>query len=221
MNSIAFFDFDKTIISHDTGYYFILFSLKKHFLRLVFALVLSPLAFTFFLSNKTRFIGNSIYLWLSTVGLSPKQLSELRANFIDYYLGLPQVTIYKVALIEINDHARQGHQVVIVSGASQWMLDAIVERTELPELKIVGSNELRLFDGMVSSFHCFGQNKIKQLEKTVNLKSYHRVFGYSDSSSDIPLLSICHTKYMVNPSKRCLANFRKAFDDDVQILYWI
>jgi len=220
MSSIALLDFDKTIISHDTGYHFILFSLKKSFLRKGFALLFSPLALILFLSSKTRFIGNSIYLWLATAGLSSRQLRELRAEFVEHYLHFPEVSIYKDALMRIKEHVNQGHKVVIVSGASQWMLDAIVERTELPELIALRSSEVRLLGGMVSSFHCFGQNKLKRLNKVINFQSYSWVVGYSDSSSDIPLLSVCQTKYIVNPNKRSLSNFKRAFNNDIQVLNW-
>lgn len=220
MNSLVLFDFDKTIISQDTGYAFILFSLQKSFLRKVFALLFSPFALVLFLSQKTRFIGNSIYLWISTAGLSLRQLRILRTNFIAHYLSSPKVCVYNDALMRIKTHINQGDQVVVISGASKWMLDAIFEQTQLPKIMILGSDENRLLGGMVSSFHCFGQNKVKVLEKKVNLQSYSSVVGYSDSSSDIPLLSLCHIKYLVNPSKRSLSCCKKTFKKDIQVLNW-
>jgi len=221
MNPIALFDFDKTIINKDTGLSFILYALKKNLLRYFFALLITPILLLFFLSNKTRFIGNSIYLWIATAGLSISGVRELRTNFINHYVNSPEVIIYKDALIKIEEHFEQGHQVLIISGASTWIVEGIIKTIDVPKLQILGSDEQRFFGGMVSRFHCFEQNKVKILDQLLNINDYSQIFGYSDSSADIPLLSICHNKYVVNPTQRSLIKFKKAFKTDVKVLNWV
>lgn len=218
---LALFDFDKTIISKDTGTHYVLFALKKNCWRFVFGLLLFPIAGLFFLFYNTRYIGNSIYFWITTVGLSVNEIKELRESFIDYYLNRPEVIIYNDAFDKIKSHCEQGHQVYIISGASQWMVEKIIEKTDLTEVFILGSDEQRFFGGMVSKFHCFAQNKITALNEVLDLKSYTKVIGYSDSSSDIPLLSICHRRYAVNPNRRSLKKFNKAFKADIKMLDWV
>ena len=221
MNPIALFDFDKTIINKDTGLSFILYALKRNFLRYFFALLITPVSFLFLISNKTRFIGNSIYLWVATVGLSKYGVQELRTNFINHYVNSPEFVIYKDALIKIEGHLEQGHRVLIISGASTWMVEGIIKTIDVPKLQVLGSDEQRLFGGMVSRFHCFEKNKVKILDQFLNLNDYTQIFGYSDSSTDIPLLSICHNKYVINPSKRSLIKFKKAFKTEITVLNWV
>jgi len=97
----------------------------------------------------------------------------------------------------------------------------VVQLIELPELKILGSSEQRFLGGMKSNFHCFEQNKVKALNESLNLNDYNQVIGYSDSASDIPLLSICHSKYIINPNQSSLIKFEKAFKTDMTVLNWV
>lgn len=221
MNTLVLFDFDKTIINKDTGFYFIRFALKRNVLRFLLALILSPFILLLILSNKTRFTGNSIYLWISTVGLSPCKIDKLRNRFIHCYLNSPEVFIYKDALIKINSHADKDHQILIISGASHWMVEQIIALRKFPNVNILGSSEQRFLGGMKSDFHCFGQNKVKALNKFLNINSYTKVIGYSDSSSDIPILSICQDRYIINPTKRSLIRFEKVFKANMSVLNWI
>lgn len=46
----------------------------------------------------------SIYLWIATTGLSISGIQELRTSSINHYVDLPEVMIYKDALIKIEEH---------------------------------------------------------------------------------------------------------------------
>jgi phosphoserine phosphatase len=45
-------------------------------------------------------------------------------------------------------------------------------------------------------------------------------FGYTDSAHDIPLLSHCRHRFLVNPSRRTARNVKKALPDRVTVLNW-
>ncbi|WP_196137837.1 HAD-IB family phosphatase [Aliikangiella sp. G2MR2-5] len=220
MNAAALFDFDKTIINKDTGFCFILYSLKRNYLRTILAILLTPLILPLFTSNRTRYLGNSVYLWISTFGLSPVRIEKLRQAFIDTFLSIDEVVIYQEALSRIDMHQIENERVVIISGSSQWMLEKIFKKIGYSGLTLIGSNETRFLGGMVSKFHCFAQNKLVQLERKLTIKDFNSITGYTDSSNDVPLLSLCSQKYLVNPNKRCLKRFQKSFGQDAKVLIW-
>lgn len=45
-------------------------------------------------------------------------------------------------------------------------------------------------------------------------------FGYTDSAHDIPLLSHCRHRFLVNPSPRTTHKVKKALPDRVTVLNW-
>jgi phosphoserine phosphatase len=45
-------------------------------------------------------------------------------------------------------------------------------------------------------------------------------YGYSDSAHDIPLLSHCRHRFLVNASPRTIGKVKAALDDRVTVLNW-
>jgi phosphatidylglycerophosphatase C len=217
---LALFDFDKTIISHDTGLEFIVYALKRNPIRFTLALIVAPLAFVFFIRNKYRFVGNSIFLWLGTIGLSKRKIIKLRRQFVDSYLQRSDVSIFPAAVDKIRSHQVKDEQVVIVSGASVWMIKKILNRMALDNILVVGSKETFFLKGMIAKEHCFSNNKLPMLKRQVDVSGYDEVFGYTDSFSDAPLLTLCSRKSLINPSLRHYQKFKKAFDSEFDILSW-
>jgi len=219
-NSIVLFDFDKTIINKDTGYEFILYSAKKNMLRAILLITLSPIAFFFFMSNKSRFIGNSIFLWLATFGMSQPATKRMQNLFIDSYLKSSDVKIYQNAIKQINYHNKLNHQVIVISGASEWMVNKVLEATNITVFKEIGTQEKRFLFGMVTGTHCYSENKARILDKLTSNIEVDYIACYSDSSADIPILSLSKNKYLVNPKKRCLIKFKREFGNDFSLLAW-
>ncbi len=218
--SAALFDFDKTIINKDTGLAFILFALLRHPARTLIAILCTPFAALCFASIKTRFIGNSIYLWIATCGLSLKETVFLRRQFIDFYLQQSSVTFFSEAIAALKEHTAKGQAVYIVSGSSTWMVKGLMQRLGFKDIVILGSEEKRFAGGMVANLHCFAENKVKKLQAYLADSESAFCSGYSDSASDIPLLSLCHNKHAINPSSRSKKKFIKAFGHDIKMLLW-
>jgi phosphatidylglycerophosphatase C len=221
MKSAALFDFDKTIVSKDTGFEFILFALKRNKLRALFAIIALPFALLFFTSNRLRFIGNSTFLWLATCGLNRKNIAVLREQFISDYLRTQNVKVYPLAIARIKQHQANNDQVIIASGSSKWMVKKTFIKLGISNITIIGSREMYFFQGMVANEHCYSKNKIKMIRKIVELDQFAKITGYSDSSADIPLISLCDTKMVINPKIRCLRKFKKSFGNDFKVLHWV
>ena len=116
-------------------------------------------------------------------------------------------------------HFDAGHTVYIVSGAPTWAIKMICKRLDIRKCKIIGSIEKPLMGGLIYKQHCYGHKKVDLINDVI-LQNPQKVFGYTDSAADIPLLSICTHKHVINPTKNHLKKFKRAFGNNFQILNW-
>lgn len=221
MPTLVLFDFDKTIINKDTGYCFIIFALRRNVIRTLFAIILLPIAWIPYLTHRTRYIGNSLFLWLATVGLDETKLASIKAEFITQFTRDPSFKVYKDAIKTIRSHLDKHHKVIIVSGSSEWMVMQTLKALDLPQLEIVASTEATFCAGQISKFHCYASNKVGAIHQAVDLDSFTTIYGYSDSVTDIPMLLLCDHRHVVNPEKSSKKHFKTAFGADFTALEWL
>ena len=218
--NLVLVDFDKTIINRDTGDAYIRFMLRRSLLRMICVALFSPLIILFISFNKTKKPGLSILLWLLTAGMGRRKQAYLRRQFISAYLVEPNTRIFDSAIEALTHHVEQGDEVVIVSGASAWMVKRIVAALRLPVSHFLCSQERAYMSGRISQFHCYGANKVNAVESHFNLQGYFQVIGYSDSASDIPLLALCDKRIVINPTSKCRKRFATAFGNHVEVVKW-
>jgi phosphatidylglycerophosphatase C len=219
--NLILFDFDKTIINKDTGAEYMKFMVQRNPIRFVLCFFALPFTLPFLILNKTKFIGFSVLLWLVTCGMSPKKIVTLRKHFINRYLENKATVIYKNAIEQLISHAQNKDRVVIVSGASEWMVKRIIVKLCIPMLEFACSEETRLAGGMVSKFHCYSTKKVERIKMRYNLEEYETIIGYSDSSIDIPLLRLCNQQIIVNPKPNCGTKLTKSFGKSMKIVKWV
>ena len=220
MSKLVLFDFDKTIINKDTGYCFIVFSLRRSILRTMLALLSLSFAWIPYLSSNTRYLGNSLFLWLATVGLSDSAVAKMKSEFIQSFTSDPSFVLYQDAVSALNAYIAAGHALAIVSGSSDWMVKDTMKVLDLPEVDIIASRERHSLGGLISAFHCYAENKVTAIRETLNLEDYSSVIGYSDSVTDLPMLSLCDDRHLVNPGEVQLRKFTKAFNDQFTTHHW-
>jgi phosphatidylglycerophosphatase C len=219
--NLVLFDFDKTIINKDTGAEYIKFMLQRSPTRFALCFLALPFTLPFLILKKTKFIGFSVLLWLVTCGMPPKKVAALRKRFINRYLGNKTTAIYKSAIEKLISHVQNKDTVVIVSGASEWMVRGIISKQCIPTLEFACSEETRFAGGMVSKFHCYSANKVRRIKTRYNLEEYETIIGYSDSSIDIPLLRLCNQQIIVNPKPRCFKKLSKSFEQSMKTVNWV
>lgn len=218
--NLVLFDFDKTIVSKDTGEAFIKYAFKRSPLRSLLALLLFPIALPTLFSSHTKIFGFSLFLWAATVGLSKREMVSLRNEFTNHYMALPAVVIYKDALESITAHRKKADRIVVISGASDWMVKKIFNYIGLKHMEIIGSKETIFAWGMVSKFHCFASKKVCAVNRHLNVRLYSNIVGYSDSATDIPILTLCNERIIVNPNESSLAKFKKRFGHQMAVVNW-
>ena len=218
--NLVLFDFDKTIVNKDTGAAYMRFMLCQNPLRLLAGIVSLGFTAPFLLHAKTKTICFSLLLYLATWGMSPRRIIDLRKTFVTKYLNDTSTIIYQSARKQLLSHLQNADKVVVVSGASTWMVKSVFKQSVLPSVDFVCSEEQYTCKGLVSQFHCYGSNKVKRIQQKYNLEHYDSIIGYSDSSADIPILSLCAKRYIVNPRDKCLTKFTQSFTCGIEVVNW-
>ncbi len=218
--TLAFFDFDKTIVSLDTGYEFIKHRLQSNILRRFTALLFSPVVILFYANLRLRIVCHSIILWISTVGLKDDELAAAKKQFLNDYCSNKDAYAFPDAIERMDYHLKKGHAVYIVSGAPVWIIESLSKKLGIKNCTIIGSTEKPVMGGLIYEKHCYGQRKVNLLNDVVMNLPEKKIYGYSDSAADIPLLSICTHRYVVNPTKFHLKKFKRAFGHNIRVLNW-
>ncbi|MGK0290985.1 MAG: phosphoserine phosphatase [bacterium] len=219
---IAVFDFDHTIVNTETSVTFIKFLLKRNKIRLAFALLFSPIAIFLLLHSLTRHIGISFFSWFATVGLTPRKLMQQFYCFVDLYFEPPiNGSAFQEAIQKLQWHAEKGHQIVVLSGSSVRLLKKILHKILPSEVKVqaIGSIEGMYLGGCILKQHCFGQNKI-QMAYRAGVTTQLWDYGYSDSSTDFPMLIHCKEKHLINPRRRTQKKAEKKLGENLFIHQW-
>ena len=183
------------------------------------AYFLLPFTMPFYLPVRLRFISHSFYMWIATAGLNKKELNEARKEFLRFYCSLSDNLVYQDALNKMAFHLDAGHNVYIVSGAPTWAIKMISKRLGIRKCKIIGSIEKPAMGGLIYKQHCYGHKKVDLINDVI-LQNPQKIYGYTDSAADIPMLSICTHKNVINPTKNHLKKFKRAFGNNFQVLNW-
>lgn len=219
-NRTAVFDFDKTIVSKDTAFCFIQYLLTAKRARMFLAALAIPLFLPLFYIRPTRFIAVSVLLWIGTFGLSKARRDDLFDDFTkSYFSERFKARFYEKALEEIQRHRETGTNILIISGTPERLVKHIVSRFIEGDFIIIGTRYRKFLGGLVYTRYCLGKNKITLAEEIgLNLDTWHH--GYSDSPSDIPLLSRCKIPCLINPDRKTIRRLNNALPGHCRLLYW-
>lgn len=206
--NLVLFDFDDTLVYGDTGARMILQLGKQRIWPLFLSVIVSPIALPLLLfSSSTRRFGASIYLWLSTVGMSQKKIDDCLERLAKKIANQPGQYHIGKTWKHLYDHMNAGDKVVIVTGCWESLAKRIVDLMGIKNIKIIGSQQKRWMGGYISHSHCYGKNKLTHLSKAGFYPPW--AFAYSDSFSDIHLLRHADTACLIKPSRRTLTKVRQ------------
>ena len=197
----AFFDFDGTLIAGYSAYYLLKEQVKRKLLgrNQITEVILGMVNYRAKLINADE---------LMTIGTSHLK-GMLESDFADLGRQVYEKNIFKLIYPEaralIEKHRAQGHQIVIVSSASQYQLaDAAKELGVEHILCTQYQVENGVFTGEVVSPVCWGQGKVLAAGSFAaqNNIDLGQSYFYSDSDEDLPLLDIVGHPRPLNPNKR-------------------
>ena len=198
----AFFDFDNTIAKGDTIFKLLVYTIKKHPLTIVRFLltILYGIGYILHLVSKEK---------LKETILFPLDLfnsEELKA----FYQEKVVPSYYPHMVQELQKRKDEGYLVFLVTASSE----AYMRFNELP-IDILMGTQTEIIDGEYTS-HIVGKNckdahKVERinayLEKNNLSIDYEHSYGYSDSTSDIPMLKLVKNRVRISKKDGSMSPF--------------
>lgn len=200
--SAAFFDLDKTIISRSS-----LLAFTKPFNQAG-------------LISRKRMVKNFIdQYFFSNSGANHAQMEKMRQTLTSMVAGWDveatkavindslhsaiNPMIYDEAAELIEGHIRDGRDVIIVSTSGREIVEPIGRMLGATD---VIATEMEVTDGKYTgkvAYYAYAERKAEAVRAIAEKNNYdlQKCFAYSDSSTDIPLLSIVGFPCVVNPDR--------------------
>ncbi|GAB2492805.1 HAD family hydrolase [Pseudoxanthomonas sangjuensis] len=216
--ALVVFDFDHTLYDGDSGSHLFAWLIRRNPLRVLAALLATPLLGPMVAWLPTRRHGISGYVWIGTFGL--RRAREFDA-WIDRYVrgheaGI-RARLLPQALEVFARHRRDGDRVVVATGAPPELARAILAFVAHQDVPVIGTEVGPRLGAMMALRHCHSEEKMRMLRE----RGYGGIdVAYSDSSADLPLLKAAKSPVVVNPKAKNVAMFRRALPEGTPILNW-
>ncbi|HVJ36208.1 MAG TPA: haloacid dehalogenase-like hydrolase [Stenotrophomonas sp.] len=215
---LVVFDFDHTLYDGDSGSHLFAWLIRRNPLRLLAALLMTPLLGPLVAFLPTRRHGISGYVWIATFGLKDARAFN---RVIDAYVLAHQASLRARLLPRALDvfagHRRAGDRVVVATGAPPELARAILAFVAHEDVPVVGSLIGPRLGGVGAKRHCHHEEKMRMLRE---LGFGDIAIAYSDSTADLPLLLAARAPVVVNPKPRRVEYFRQVLPAGTPILNW-
>lgn len=199
-NQLVIFDIDDTLINGQSQRHFLAFLYRNRYITLLhYVRVL-----WWFLMYKLSIVKNPEKVMSFAYSfLSGKELGEVQEITDSFYCHDLKFRIYPLAINEIENHKKQGRDILFLSNAGQPLVQKIA--TELAaDAYICTQLELKdgVYTGKVEGRPVYGENKVIELKQFLINKKYDVIQGYADHFSDITFLEFVDIPNVVNPDRR-------------------
>lgn len=215
---LVVFDFDHTLYHGDSGSHLFAWLLKRNPLRLLAALLATPLLGPMVAWLPTRRHGISGYVWIGTVGLhGAREFDTWIDRYVREHEAAIRARLLPQALEVFARHRHDGDRVVVATGAPPELARAILAFVAHQDVAVVGTEVGPRFGAMMAVRHCHSEEKMRMLRE----RGYGDIdVAYSDSSADLPLLLAAKSPVVVNPKAKNVAKFRRLLPEGTPILNW-
>jgi len=215
---VVVFDFDHTLYDGDSGSHLFAWLIKRSWLRIVVALLFTPLLGPLVAMLPTRRRGISGYVWIATFGLHRRR--DLDA-LIDRYVAANRedmrARLLPVALEVFAAHRAAGDRVVVATGAPPELARQILSFVAHQDVPVIGTLVGPRFGAVAARRHCHHEEKMRMLRE----QGYGDIaIAYSDSTADLPLLKAARRPVVVNPKAAKVDLFRQLLPTGTPILNW-
>ena len=189
--TLALFDFDGTLTTHETMPVFVRRSVSPR--RLLFGqLALAPLIIGYKLRLVSGLLVRKAIVRVGYRGVPVSVLEEAGEAFARDYL--PGV-LRPEAMQRLDWHRERGHRVVVVSGGLDVYL---APWCQSQGLELVCS-ALEQVDGALTGNYlghqCVLGEKVRRLRAACDLQAYETIYAYGDTPEDIPMLELATHAY--------------------------
>ncbi len=186
MSAIAFFDFDGTITTRDSMIELIKFHHGK--LNLYAGLtVLSP----WMIAMKLKLISNQkakekLLTWFFK-DYSTDDFSKICKSFIQKKLS---TIINPEAIQKINEHKKNGNEVVVVSASATNWIEGWCKENNLKCIATQLEDVDDKITGKLAGINCNYNEKANRILKEYNLNNYSAIYCYGDTKGDKAMLQL-------------------------------
>ena len=215
---LVVFDFDHTLYDGDSGSHLFAWLIRRNPLRILAALLATPLLGPMVAFLPTRRWGISGYVWIGSFGMHRVREFD---RVIDRYVAGHREEIARrllpVALEVFAAHRERGDRVVVATGAPPELARAILGFVAHEDVPVIGTQVGPRLGGVKAVRHCHNAEKVRMLRE----HGYSGIdVAYSDSSADLPLLQAARRPVVVNPKHSRVEFFRRVLPAGTPILNW-
>tara|TARA_Y100001935_G_scaffold184714_1_gene153334 strand:- start:38060 stop:38716 length:657 start_codon:yes stop_codon:yes gene_type:complete len=197
--ALAIFDLDNTLIDGDSDY---LWGIYLSRLGMVDGKKYEAANEKFYDQYNNGQLDIDEFLKFSTQPLVKNNMDDLLSWRNDFIEKEIKKRIFNEAKEIIADHKANGDTLLVITATNTFITRPIVDLFSIDhligiELEIVNKK----FTGKVMSIPSFKEGKVKRLNQWLkeHPEDTNGAFFYSDSSNDLPLLSIIDNPIVVNP----------------------
>lgn len=215
---LVVFDFDHTLYDGDSGSHLFAWLIKRNPLRLLTALLATPLLGPLVALLPTRRHGISGYVWIATFGLhGAREFNTIIDQYVRIHEAEIRTRLLPQALEVFAAHRMAGDKVVVATGAPPELARAILAFVAHQDVTVIGSEVGPRFGAMGATRHCHNEEKMRMLRE----RGYGDIaVAYSDSTADLPLLKAAKAPVVVNPKHSRVEFFGKVLPAGTPILNW-
>lgn len=215
---LVVFDFDHTLYDGDSGSHLFATLIKRNPLRLLAALLVTPLAGPLVAMLPTRRTGISVYVWIATFGMHrAREFNRVIDAYVLKHEASLRAKLLPEALEVFAAHRANGDRVVVATGAPPELARAILAFVAHVDVPVIGSEVGPRFGAVGATRHCHNEEKMRMLRE----RGYGNIdVAYSDSTADLPLLIAAKAPVVVNPKRGSIDVFRRVLPGGTRILNW-
>jgi len=189
--TLALFDFDGTITTHDSLIKFIRYSVGD--LKTAWGmLLLSPMLVIFKLKLIPNYKAKQMMISYFFKGMDEIAFKKCAK---EYSLNHIASILRPKAMKKIAWHKEEGHKVVIVSASMKSWLKPWCDENNLDLI----ATRLEINNGIVTgkflTKNCYGIEKANRVNERYNLSDYNHIYAYGDSRGDKELLALADKNF--------------------------
>ena len=215
---LVVFDFDHTLYDGDSGSHLFAWMIRRSRLRVLVALLATPLLGPMVAFLPTRRWGISGYVWIGSFGLhAAREFDRVIDRYVATHRERIGARLLPVALDVFAQHRARGDRVVVATGAPPELARAILDFAGHGDVPVIGTQVGPRLGAVIATRHCHNEEKVRMLRE----RGYTGIaMAYSDSSADLPLLLAAREPVVVNPKRSRVEFFRRALPPGTPILNW-
>lgn len=189
--SLAFFDFDGTITTHDTLFEVIKFQKGKLKFYLGMA-YLSPLL----VLHKFKLLSAQRAKEAVLSFFFKGQLQSAFQHSCDQFIleALPSL-LKQEALDKIEQHKKNNDRVIVVSASAYNWIERWCQAMNIELIATRLEFKNGIFTGKLDSLNCNGVEKVNRIKEYLNLTDFNSVSAYGNSHGDKSMLELADKKF--------------------------